>query len=177
MPEHAPGPDPAADGRPEVAVFDIDGVLADVRHRLHHVERRPKDWLAFFEAMDEDDPLPEGVELAHAHVAEGRAIAYLTGRSEWYRETTEDWLDRHGLPHGPLYMRPDSDYRPARVYKPQVLRRIARDAQVAVVVDDDDAVVEVLREQGWPVVHATWMSTDRDEQQALFDVQEVEGRS
>jgi len=28
----------------------IDGVLADVHHRLHHIARRPKDWPAFFAA-------------------------------------------------------------------------------------------------------------------------------
>ena len=31
-----------------LAVFDIDGVLADVRHRLRHVEGPRKQWDAFF---------------------------------------------------------------------------------------------------------------------------------
>ena len=44
-----------------LAVFDIDGVVADVRHRLHHLERRR--WLRFFEAADEDTVLPEGAAL------------------------------------------------------------------------------------------------------------------
>jgi hypothetical protein len=33
-----------------LAVFDLDGVLADVRHRLHFLDRRPKDWDGFFAA-------------------------------------------------------------------------------------------------------------------------------
>ena len=37
------------DGRP-LAIVDIDGVVADVRHRLHHLDRRPKNWSAFFAA-------------------------------------------------------------------------------------------------------------------------------
>jgi len=41
-------------------VFDIDGVLADVGHRLAYVERRPKDWKAFFAAAPLDPPLREG---------------------------------------------------------------------------------------------------------------------
>ena len=37
----------AADERP-LAVFDIDGVLADVRHRLHFLQCRPQRWERFF---------------------------------------------------------------------------------------------------------------------------------
>ena len=37
------------DPRP-LAVFDLDGTLADVRHRLHHIEGRRRDWDAFFSA-------------------------------------------------------------------------------------------------------------------------------
>ena len=33
-----------------LAIVDIDGVVADVRHRLVHVQSRPKDWDAFFDA-------------------------------------------------------------------------------------------------------------------------------
>ena len=56
------GPDEAGsptvpDSRP-IAVFDIDGVLADVRHRLHHLQCRPQRWEAFFTAADRD-PLLE----------------------------------------------------------------------------------------------------------------------
>jgi phosphoglycolate phosphatase-like HAD superfamily hydrolase len=176
--EVAPTPSPGEpDERPAVAVFDIDGVLADVRHRLHHVDKRPKDWPAFFAAMGDDEPLEVGVALARDLAAQGNAIVYLTGRHEGYRRLTEEWLRGHGLPEGRLVMRRDDDRRPARQLKPQELRRIARRARVVAVVDDDDAVVAVLRRDGWPVHHATWMTTRADEQQALFDAQEVDGRS
>ena len=39
-----------------IVVLDVDGVIADVRHRLHHVERKPKNWPAFVAAMDDDIP-------------------------------------------------------------------------------------------------------------------------
>lgn len=170
-------PSPEADDRPAVAVLDIDGVLADVRHRLHHVERRPKDWEAFFAAMADDAPLEVGVALARDLAAQGNALVYLTGRHEGYRRVTEEWLRRHDLPDGRLVMRRDDDRRPARLLKPQELRRLSRRARVVAVVDDDAAVVAVLRRDGWPVHHATWMTTREDAQQALFDAQEVEGRS
>lgn len=28
-------------------IFDIDGTLADIAHRRHHVETKPKNWSAF----------------------------------------------------------------------------------------------------------------------------------
>lgn len=163
--------------RLECTVLDIDGVLADVRHRLHHLDHRPKDWRGFFAAMADDPPLAAGVELAHAQSALGRAIIYLTGRNESYRRPTERWLREHGLPGGPLVMRPDRDRRPARLFKPEALRTIAAAAEVRLVVDDDTAVVETLRAAGWPVQHATWMPGSRDEQQVLFAAQETEGRT
>lgn len=167
----------AVPDRPQIVVLDIDGVLADVRHRLHFVERRPKDWDEFFAAMDDDAALEEGVALARDHAAHGRTIVYLTGRNEDHRGLTERWLERHGLPEGRLVMRRSDDRRPARLFKPQALSRIARDGEVLAVVDDDEAVVRVLRDAGWPVVHATWMNQDSDTQQALFAAQEVDGRS
>ena len=54
-----PSPGPS---RP-LAVFDVDGVLADVRHRLRFVERSPKDWDAFFSAAVDDPPLARSNEL------------------------------------------------------------------------------------------------------------------
>jgi len=165
------------DQRPTVVVFDIDGVLADVRHRLRFVERKPKDWDAFFAAMDGDGPLETGIALAQERASEGHRIVYLTGRNEDYRALTRDWLARHGLPDGRLVMRRSDDRRPARVFKPAALRRIAQDARVVAVVDDDDAVVAVLARDGWPVHHATWMAPDAAAQTTLFDAQEVDGRS
>jgi hypothetical protein len=158
-------------------VFDVDGVLADVRHRLHFVEGRPKDWDGFFAAMDDDAPLLDGVERVQRRADEGHAIVYLTGRNESYRALTTDWLRRHGLPEGVVVMRREDDRRPGRIFKPQALDRIARAGRVVTVVDDDDAVVAVLRRQGWPVEHATWMTAAPEAQQSLFDAQEVDGRT
>jgi hypothetical protein len=169
---------PTSDGsRPTIVVFDIDGVIADVRHRLRFVEQKPKDWDSFFAAMDGDGALETGIALAREQAAQGHRIVYLTGRNEDYRDLTRDWLTRHGLPEGRLLMRRADDRRPARLFKPAALRRIATDGDIVSVVDDDDAVVAVLTRDGWPVVHATWMTTDSVTQQSLFEAQEVDGRT
>ena len=155
-----------------LAVFDIDGVLADVRHRLRHVESRPKDWDAFFAAAVDDPPLVQGVELARES-ARDCEVVYVTGRPERCRADTLAWFRQHGLPEGRLSMRRERDRRPARVAKPQLLRDLARGRTVAVVVDDDAQVCDAYERDGWRVMRATWMTDSPVLQQA----QEEEGRT
>ena len=155
-----------------LAVVDVDGVVADVRHRLHHIESRPKDWGAFFAAADADPPLAEGVARVRALRA-GHDVVYLTGRPEHLRRVTLDWLERHGIAGTRLVMRRRGDYRPARVTKAEELRRLARDREVAVVLDDDPEVCDALRAAGWPVEQATWVPHSR----TLRAAQEREGRT
>jgi hypothetical protein len=138
-----------------LAVLDIDGVLADVSARVAHVQRRPKDWAAFFAAMADDPVLPEGRALAH-RLAQDHDVVYQTGRPAAYAQVTRDWLDRHGMPAGPVVHRRDGDRRAARVAKTALLRAILRKAPVAVAVDDDEAVCEAYRGLGVHVVRADW---------------------
>ena len=158
------------------AVLDIDGVLADVRHRLHHLDQRPKDWTAFFDAAPDDPVLPEGLALARELVT-GHEVLYLTGRPERCRGDTEAWLAAHGFPAARLLMRSGRDRRPARVTKIEKLRALESERPVAVLVDDDDRVVAAAVSAGFTVRHATWMTEPPALQQALFEAQEVEGRT
>ncbi len=137
-----------------LAVIDIDGVVADVRHRLHHLESRPKNWGAFFGAASRDTPLPEGLALV-AELRREHDIVWLTGRPEWLRTITSEWLLAHGLPPGELFMRPESDRRPARLYKLGVLRRLAR-RKIAAFIDDDSDVVDAALAAGHPAVLVDW---------------------
>jgi hypothetical protein len=138
-------------------IFDIDGTVADCRHRQHHVTRTVPDWESFFAASDIDGPLTEGVALALEHAAT-RRLLWLTGRPERYRPGTIRWLQDHGLPTTRLHMRPNDDMRPAAEYKVESLRCLAAELRIHLIVDDDDLVVAALRKAGWPVLHAQWMT-------------------
>lgn len=183
---------------PTAVVLDLDGVLADVRHRLHHLAGRPRDWDAFFAAAPRDPVLEPGRQRALRAACEGHAVVYLTGRPERCRADTLDWLVGHGLPEGPLFMRRDDDRRPARITKVVLLRRLCARLDVVAVVDDDLAVVAAVRAAGFHVEHATWMSDIStststspstsgsglnlaehagSDQAVLFEVQESEGRT
>ena len=157
---------------PPLAVIDLDGVVADVRHRLHHISGATKNWSAFFAGVGADPVLAEGRAVLD-RLAGDHEIVYLTGRPERTRAATEDWLTRHDLPPGRVLMRSDNDRRPARQVKPRLLSTLARGRQVAVVVDDDADVCEALAGAGWPVLRADWMGAP----EPLHAAQEAEGRT
>ncbi|GAA2885629.1 hypothetical protein Acy02nite_80130 [Actinoplanes cyaneus] len=153
-------------------MFDVDGVVADVRHRLRHLEKRPKDWTAFFAAAHRDPALRPGVDLVHEYTT-GHELVWLTGRPERLRTVTERWFSEHGLPVGRLLMRPDHDRRPAKDYKAHRVRRLAADATIAVIVDDDPEVVRRLQRDGFPVRLADWVP----HRKSLARAQERDGRT
>ena len=159
-------------GARPLAVFDIDGVLADVRHRLHLLDRGPEDWDAFFAAAPDDPPLDVGVALA-LESAKDCDVVCVTGRPERCRVDTLAWLAQHGLPVGELAMRSGRDRRSAHLTKPLLLHRLAGDRTVAVVVDDDEQVCDAYEAAGHPVLRACWARTAP----ALRRAQQEQGRA
>ena len=167
------------DGRVRLplAVFDIDGVLADVRHRLWTLESRPKDWHLFFALATQDAVLSQGLEAVEAELSRGRQVAYVSGRPDHCREDTREWLTRHGFPGASLHLRPITDRRPARLVKPELLRALERDHLIVAVYDDDADVIATLNDLGYPTTHVTWMHASDVDHGALFDAQETQGRT
>jgi hypothetical protein len=155
-----------------IAVIDIDGVVADVRHRLALLRRRPPRWDLFFDAAHADPLLTVGADVV-AKLAESHRIVWLSGRPEHLRGLTEDWLDRHDLASGRLELRRSSDYRPARIMKLERIRALAREGTVAAVVDDDPDVISTLTEAGFPAVLADWVPHEK----TLHRAQERDGRT
>lgn len=159
------------DSRP-LAVIDIDGVVADARHRLHLIQGKPRRWDEFFAAASQDPPLADGVALVR-RLAADHEILWLTGRPERNRRLTATWLAAQGLPTEPLLMRPDRDFRPARLTKRDELRKLRRTREVAIVVDDDAEVIEMLAADGFPTRLADW----QEHAPALRRAQESDGRT
>ncbi len=155
-----------------IAVIDIDGVVADVRHRLHHIERRPKDWHSFFLGAVDDPPISEGVDRVRS-LLDDHEVVYLTGRPEWLRDDTERWLARHGIGGRPLVMRGNRDHRPARRTKVDELRRISELGEIVLVLDDDPDVCAEVTAAGWPVEMAQWVPHGK----TLHQAQEKDGRT
>jgi len=154
-----------------IAVFDLDNTLADTAHRQRFLERKPRDWDAFFAAAPNDPPIPEGIALVLESAKECEVV-YLTGRPERCRRDTLDWLTAQSLPDGRVHMRRNDDRRPARRTKLEVLRRLARTRDVRVLVDDDELVCEDAERAGFTVVRARWTAPS-----AALEAAQEEGRT
>lgn len=124
-------------------VFDLDGTLADIRHR------RPllPDWDAFFDACDKDEPIWPVIHVYHALRNSGMYLIQVwSGRSDVVRDKTEAWLEKH-LGHVPmLKMRKAGDYRPDVELKETWLDE--HGTPLAMVFDDRDRLVEMWRRRG-----------------------------
>lgn len=136
-------------------LFDIDGTVADLTHRLHHIQREhgPKDWDSFFSACGDDAPIPHMCELARVLMLDTQRVLFVSGRSEVVRTETLIWLHKHieYVPSMFLYMRPAGDHRPDNIVKRELLARIRADGYDPIMAfDDRDQVVAMWRENGIP---------------------------
>ncbi len=134
----------------DTVIVDIDGTLANVQHRLHHLKGPgKKNWKKFFREMSADEPVEIVVKWVNALTPEYRTIL-ITGRPEEYRRETEAWLERHGIQYDKLFMRRDGDHRPDTVVKQELLDRVGRE-RVAFVIEDRPPVCDMYRRCGMRV--------------------------
>lgn len=130
-------------------VFDIDGTLADCSHRLHHIQKTPKDWLSFFAACCDDAPIKHIIRLAR-DLGECHEIVFVSGRSDECRDATYAWLERHVFT-SPLYMRKAGDHRGDDIVKLELLKQIRADGfEPIMAFDDRSRVVKAWRAAGIP---------------------------
>lgn len=139
-----------------IYIFDIDGTIADITHRLHFIQQKPADWSAFFEACDRDTPIHDMIDLAkHLEDDMGAEIVLITGRSDegYCREKTEAWLDRQEMPYTYLCMRKAGDHRADNIIKGELLDSFIetykpKPGEIAGVFEDRDQVVAMYRARG-----------------------------
>lgn len=133
-----------------IVVFDIDGTLAKIDHRLHHIKSKPKDWTAFDKAIVDDEVNEPVASILFAMYRSRHTILLASGRNERSRGKTEKWLASHGLNlYNKLYMRPKMDFRCDSVVKKEILDQISQDyGKPDMVFDDRPRVVNMWRENG-----------------------------
>ena len=138
-----------AETRSKGVIIDLDGTLADVDHRLHHIKKNPKDRETFHSLMGEDEVNLWCLELLEAMKGKGHRIILVTGRAETYREDTVNWLERKKIPYDELYMNPDKGVVKDYDFKKTVYENFIRDRiDVLFVVEDRSRVVDMWRELG-----------------------------
>lgn len=137
----------------KVVVCDIDGTIADCKHRTHHVRGDQKDWGKFFAEMDKDTPRDEVWEnVKNDAIAHDAEILLVSARPEDYREVTEQWLRDSGMTeYTHLVMRRKGDKRPDTDVKSDIYRRYLQQYEVIKVFDDRPSVIAMWREYGLEV--------------------------
>jgi len=134
-----------------IYIFDIDGTLADLSHRLHFIENKPADWDGFFEACPGDAPINDVIDIAGRLAATGARIVLVTGRSDAIEEKTLDWLRAHKVPFLTMYMRKAGDHRSDDVVKAELLANLLEDwdnEPILGVFEDRQQVVDMYRAKG-----------------------------
>lgn len=131
-------------------IFDIDGTLADLSHRLHFIQKEPADWTGFFAACPGDKQIPEIATVAKSLSKSSYKIVMITGRSDEIRDETEEWLDRYNIPWDALYMRKAGDHREDSVVKAELLDTCLRNMPGTIlgVFEDRQQVVDMYRAKG-----------------------------
>lgn len=149
----------------KTVIFDLDGTLADGRHRLHLLPTKDYDktesWTEFNLAAVDDLPLWDNIELCNT-LGIPYKVVILTGRSDVAREVTLRWLWNHGVYFNELIMRKQSDNRKDTVIKEEYLRSIGLE-NILCCFDDLPHVAYHLRSLGLTchlVTHYDTMRTD-----------------
>lgn len=134
-----------------LVVFDIDGTLANIEHRLDYVRSKPKNWKAFDAGIPNDKVNEPVAKVFDAMVMSGHTVILASGRNERSRIATQDWLRKNGFSmYQKLYMRNADDFRSDDIVKLEILDEIIADygRKPDMVFDDRPRVVRAWRSQG-----------------------------
>ena len=130
-------------------IFDLDGTLADISHRLHFIQQEKKDWDSFFDACKDDKPIIQTIDVARALYEAGFVIEIWSGRSMRVRRETEDWLKRNNVRFHLMRLRSETDRRSDVILKEDWLHSlIYRISWPTLVFEDRTRVVEMWRKNG-----------------------------
>lgn len=129
-----------------IVVFDVDGTLANVEHRVHYW---PKNWAMFKSEMINDTPIEQICMLARQLEYNGHCVLICTGRGEDSRAVTESWLARNRIYYSKMFMRAENDRRHDSIVKKELLDQIITEfGKPFLWFDDRPRVVKMLRENG-----------------------------
>lgn len=140
-----------APSRKNIIVFDLDGTLANGKHRNHLVPKPDAAHETY--AWDEhnlasvyDTPIQDTIDLCNV-LEQTHRIVILTGRCEVAREITEEWLRHHRVAYDNLIMRGRDDHRPDTLYKEEELLQLGLD-NILCCYDDLEHVATHMRGLG-----------------------------
>jgi len=130
-------------------VVDIDGTLSKIGPRLKYITEKPKNWDAFYDTCDEDEPVQVIIDLVRLLAAEYTIIICSTRRESTRRKTIE-WLWQNNVyPAYRVLLRKDKDVRHDTIVKPELLEDAGIEFdEIALVLEDRKIMVQKWRGLG-----------------------------
>ena len=117
-------------------VVDINGTLSDVSKVVHFIQGADKDWISFFDNMNDVKPnlmVKDFIKRFHP----GNAIVLVSGAPDIYEQQTKDWLRRHNIEYDDIFFRPDWDKRRGWQFKKTLYEKKLKNIyHVKLVLDD-----------------------------------------
>lgn len=132
-------------------IVDIDGTIANNKHRSHFVQEKPKNWVKYKSLLNLDLVYWDIIKVLNVLRYAGSRLVLCTGRDEDERDDTEKWLRRNNIDtmFRKMYMRTAKDNRPDYVIKKELLVKIREDGyNPSLVFDDRQSVVDMWRAEG-----------------------------
>lgn len=110
-----------------LAIFDMDGVLANCEKRLRYVYENDMDSFYDSNRIMNDEPIREGFALLNMFKCMGYKIIILTSRRSECREATMEWLKKNGcaVKSNELFMRPSCEKGKSWEVKRNLMLRVA----------------------------------------------------
>lgn len=130
-------------------IVDIDGTMANIDHRLHFMDVKPrKNWQGFFGATESDSVNDWCREIVRA-VKPDNIIVMCSGRPDSFKPQTEKWLAQNGIVYDNLFMRPRQDQRSDEIVKEIILDfEILTRFKPNFAIDDRPRVCRMWRSRG-----------------------------
>lgn len=140
-----------------VIVFDLDGTLANLEHRLHYINI-DSNWPAFYRACKDDKPIWPLISVCR-EMCRTHWVEIWSGRSDEVRAITVSWLAAHGLvgvddpsePYGryrALRMRPTGSNMQDSMLKGKWFDELPTALKPELAFDDREQMVRMWRSKG-----------------------------
>lgn len=138
----------------EAYIFDIDGTVTDSEMRHLYKENIARgDWSWFTERIPFFKVI-KSTAFILASLKKKYKIIFITVRSDIDNQATLDWLKKHNLYDGELYMRPDGsrslkDYEEKEIH----LKQLMKIYKIVGAVDDNADCLQMFRKYKIPTFH------------------------
>jgi len=141
--------------KPKALILDIDGTIADAKHRLHLIEKETREWDAFYDAMVDDPPIYEAIQKVFDFIRANEPIEVfvVTGRRDTHKEQTKKWLFENGFHVDKnLLMRENGDTRPDTDLKKEIFETVIEPFyDVIMAFEDRPRIIKMWQELEIPV--------------------------